>query len=307
MSKGTARNFTRNILLRLLVASVIAAALIVWQRNFLIDVYIRNQITAAGWAINGGIVILFAVGLIRLINLFRRYAGEEEDLNRFVANMQRQIEPTEGTDPASIIHVRYRLLRELHARRSPINQNVLAAALVGYESSFVSFPKFVNNVLILTGVFGTIVSLSIALIGASDMVRSTTELGGLNTVIHGMSTALSTTMTAILCYVFFGYFYMKLLDTQTHLMSRVEQITAVNLVPRFHVQPEMILQDFGTLVRTATALITRIENNQERFAEAAQMLKGLIADTQQRVSDTDARFNEIGALLREGFRLPDRE
>ena len=302
--KGTARNYTRGIIFQLLAVLVLSLAVLIWQRNFIYDVYVKNQLTAAGWIINGAILVLFAAGLARLVNLFRRYADEEQSLNRFVANIQRRIDPDEGVDPDAIILSRYSTLRELWSRRSPINQNVLASALIAYESSYVSFPKFVNNVLILSGVFGTIVSLSIALIGASDMVNSTTELGGLGTVIHGMSTALSTTMTAIVCYLFFGYFYLKLLDTQTHLVGRVEHVTTTLLMPRFQLQPEVVMQDFGEMVRATAGLVERMEQNQERFGEAAQMLKGLVADTQQRMSQLDKRFDDINRLLREGFRLP---
>ncbi len=302
--KGNTRNYSRGIIMQLLVITVLVVAVLIWQRNFLYDVYVKNQLTTAGWVINGAILALFVIGLARLINLFRRYADEEQSINRFVANMQRRVEPDEGVNPDAIILYRYTILRELWSRRSPINQNILASALIAYESSYVSFPKFVNNVLILTGVFGTIVSLSISLIGASDMVNSTTELGGLGTVIHGMSTALSTTMTAIVCYLFFGYFYMKLLDTQTHLVGRVEQVTTTLLMPRFQLQPEVIMQDFGEMVRATAGLVERMEHNQERFGEAAQMLKGLVADTQQRMSQLDKRFDQINQLLREGFRLP---
>jgi len=298
------RHYARGILIRLGVVALITLAILVWQRDFLYGVYFKNQVTSAGLAINAAILVLFISGMTRLIILFRRYAREEQALSRFVVNLQRQRDPDEGLQGNEIILSRYHTLSELYARRAPINQNVLAAALVAYESSYTSFPKFVNNILILSGVFGTIVSLSIALIGASDMVSSTTELGGLGTVIHGMSTALSTTMTAIVSYLFFGYFYLRLLDTQTHLVGRVEQVTTTVLMPRFQLQPEVVLQDFGEMVRATAALVQRMEHNQERFAEAAQMLKGLVADTQQRLGDVDKRFEQINKLLREGFRLP---
>ncbi len=86
--------------------------------------------------------------------------------------------------------------------------------------------------------FGTIVSLSIALLGASDVIRATTEMGGLDMIIHGMSTALSTTMTAIFTYLFFGYFYLRLMDAQTHVVSRIESATSRQLLPRFQIEPE---------------------------------------------------------------------
>ena len=158
----TRSHYSRNILLRMFLLTAIVVAVVVWQREFIMDIYIRNQITAVGWVINGGIAALFLSGLFRLIQLFLHYAREETALNRFLHNIQRDIEFTEGINPRTIISRRYKTLFELFERRTPINHGALASTLLAIESSHISFPKFVNNTLILTGVFGTIVSLSIA-------------------------------------------------------------------------------------------------------------------------------------------------
>jgi hypothetical protein len=199
--------YTRNILIQIAVLGAICVGIIFWQREFLYEVYFNHQVSNVGLVINGGIVALFLAGLSRLITLFLRYHREEQMLNRFILNVRQKVEPSQGVDTKSLIIQRYRTLLDLHNRRSQINHNALASTLLAGESSRNGFPRFVNSVLILTGVFGTIVSLSIALLGASDMIAAITEIEGLGTIIHGMSTALSTTMTAIVAYLFFGYFY----------------------------------------------------------------------------------------------------
>lgn len=301
------KNYTRNNLLQMAAVGFIVVVLIVWQREFLANIYFKNQITAAGLVINSGILILFGLGLVRMINLFRRYRSEERALNRFVRNLQRSAEPIDMVDKESMIADRYRMMRELYSRRAPINQNALAAALLASEASYASFPKFVNNILILTGVFGTIVSLSIALVGASDLLSASGNMEGLNTVIHGMSAALSTTMTAILCYLFFGYFYLKLTDTLTHIISRIEQVSATSLLPRFHIQPETVMQDFTDMVRATQSLVKGMQDTQASLHQTTEVLRELVGGTHERIARTDQRMDQIQGLLRVGFRLPDGE
>ncbi|MDH3689759.1 MAG: MotA/TolQ/ExbB proton channel family protein [Gammaproteobacteria bacterium] len=302
-NKNLRRQYCRNILIRLFIVAIVAIGLVIWQRDFLAGLYLRNQLTFVGWIVNGGILILFIGGLSRIAQLLYRYMGEEAALARFLTSLQRDIEPTEHIRSESLIGTRYGTLKQLYSRRSPINQNALAAAMVAEESSHLSLPKFVNNVLILTGVFGTIISLSIALLGASDMLGSATrEVGGLDTVIHGMSTALSTTMTAIFCYLIFGYFYLKLTDAQTYLIGRIEHITATYLVPRFVAQPESVLVDFSDLVRAATGLMERIEQAHERFAESANNLESVLRDFRRDQEISGVGLEQIGQLLDDGFR-----
>lgn len=305
-SRTVEHHYTRNILIQMLVVFSLLVAAVIWQRDFLTAVYLKNQITSVGWVINGGIVLLFITGLLRLVQLFVRYASEEEAINRFVSLLQRDLDPTHGLPVDSMIVERYDTLQELKSANAPIHHAALAATLVASESSQVSFPKFVNNVLILTGVFGTIVSLSIALLGASDMVRQSTEIGSLSTVIHGMSTALSTTMTAIVAFLFFGYFYLRLTDTQTYLVSRVEDVTATMLIPRFQIQPEAVMKDFSELIRAAAALNRKLDESQGRYAETAESLEEMIREYRAELRRNSAYFEQMIRLLREGFRLSDR-
>ena len=182
---------------------------------------------------------------------------EEAALSRFIHNADNRPdeELLEGVSANTMIGRRYATLLRLHDTRTPINQNALAATLVASESTRNSLPRFIHNILILTGVFGTIVSLSIALIGASDVLENAISATGMGMVIHGMSTALSTTITAIVCYVFFGYIYQRLTDAQTNLISGVEQVTTTYLMPRFQVQTDTVLYEFTGLIRALQGLI----------------------------------------------------
>ena len=65
------------ILIQLAALVVVCLLVALWQREFLAEVYLRNQLTQVGWFINGGIVLLFLCGMYQLVRLFISYSGEE--------------------------------------------------------------------------------------------------------------------------------------------------------------------------------------------------------------------------------------
>jgi len=297
--------YTRNILIQIGVVSLVVLGLIVWQRDILAQIYLNNQVSNLGIVINGAIISLFLAGLCRLVMLFFFYNSQEKMLNRFILNIRQNIEPSQGVDAQALVTQRYRTLLDLHSRRTEINHSALAATLMAGESSRVGFPKFVYHVLILTGVFGTIVSLSVALLGASNMITDITEISGLGVVIHGMSTALSTTMTAIVAYLFFGYFYLRLNDTQTYLISRIEDITATVLLPRFQVQQETVVKDFSDVIRAAAQLVMKLDASQEKYEQTADKLSEVLEQYQVEMQHNSQALEEVVQLLKVGFRLSE--
>ena len=147
-------------LLQLISGIAIVLILVMLNYSFLHAFYIENQETLAGPIINGFILLLFFTGLIRIIQGFRFYSREESALKRFRKNLTRDIdEPDEGISASSLIAERYRRIKELHKARTTIDQNALAATLVAQQSLKSSYPHFINNILILAGVFGTIIAL----------------------------------------------------------------------------------------------------------------------------------------------------
>ena len=300
-------NYSRNILFQFLMLSVLAGFLLLISHEFLLDFYLKNQATNTGYIVNGSIFGIFLLGISRIISLLLRYSREENALSRFIKNVDNEeLLPTERINKQSLIYNRYISVLEISKHNVAVNHSALASTLVATESTRLSLPRFISNILILTGVFGTIISLSIALLGASDIIDSADGISGMSIVIHGMSTALSTTATAIVCYLFFGYFYLKLTDVQTELLSGIEQATTLYIMPRFTYQTDSMLHEVGNLVKALHEAANTMATTQVDFAEAGRNLNELTGTYADRLNRLTTDIDEIKSLLRHGFRLsPD--
>ncbi len=298
-------HFSRNTLLLMLMITLLVGALLFWNRELVATIYFKAQLTSLGLIINGAILGLFSVGMLRMIMIFLSYTREESSVGRFLRNqeMEEVVEPLLNVSNSSIIARRYHTMEYLHEANTPAVQGALASSLLASESTRTSLPKFISNVLILTGVFGTIVSLSIALLGASDLLENAVNVSGMGLVIHGMSTALSTTMTAIICYLFFGYFYLKLTDAQTNLVSAIEQVTTTYLMPRFQLQTDSTLYEFAGLVRSLQALVKQMQVSQKTITKAELSLLEKVDRYHDRLDLQTQSLESINHLLRRGFRL----
>ena len=302
----TRRNFSRNMLFRLVFFGVIAVAILLANYGFINDLYLKNQLTPIGMIINGGIMLAFLLGLIKIISSLWYYMNEESALARFVRQFSGDdaARLLKGVNPKSIIARRYNIIRTLSERHAHINHSALASTLLADESMRTSFARYIGNILILTGVFGTIVSLSVALVGASSLLESAQDTGSMGLVIHGMSTALSTTITAILCYLFYGYFNLKLGDAQTHMLSGVEEVTSVYLLPKYSRDSESMLQEVSGLVHSLREAAGAMLAIQQEYAQAGSRLNEVAVELGQQMSASTENIDSIKQLLRDGFRLP---
>ena len=297
-------SYSRSILFQFLTLSLLSGFLLLLNHEFLFNFYISNQPTNTGYIVNGSILLLFLIGIVRIVLLLLRYSREENALARFIKNVQdTQKLPTERINKKSLIHNRYQSVLEISKHNVAVNHSALASTLVATESTRLSLPRFISNILILTGVFGTIISLSIALLGASDIIDSADGISGMSIVIHGMSTALSTTSTAIVCYLFFGYFYMKLTDVQTELLSGIEQATTLYIMPRFTYQTDSMLHEVGNLVKALREAAGAISRTQDDFSEAGRNLSNITNTYNDRLTRLGDDIDDIKSLLRDGFRL----
>ena len=287
---------------------VVAAVIILIALNFelIYPFYFENQLTNIGIAINSTILGLLIIGLGNIFYNLLRYRREEATIAAFVYNVD-SLKPDlmEGLPAESVVAKRHVTMRSIQKANGEINHGALAAMLNADEATHFGLIRYINNILILTGVFGTILSLSIALLGASDLIDSAdASLGGMGLVISGMSTALSTTITAIVAYGLFGYFYTRLNDVQTHFLSGVEHLTSVYLLPQFVHSGDDILHKMGDLIKSVIFATDNLKKTQQLYHESAVTLQQTIDANQQQIDNLNHEMEAIKQILREGFRLP---
>ena len=270
--------------------------------------------------LNGIIVALFGLGLVRLYAGFRHYERQERQVEHFLRRRAEGASCAEALPPPdepSLLRERWEAIAELHARGGPVDHGALSAITVAGESLQQAFPRFVNNVLILTGVFGTVSSLIFALVGAGDVLQAAAPDAGMGLLLLGMNTALTTTATAIVCYFFFTFFFHRFTDLQTWLLGRVERAVLLHMVPDFSFETEtvnrqakLLLEDVRGLVAEVRAGLDGIEGAVARQGDAgrdvAARLEALTAAQAERGRQGEATLERLAGLERtlvEGFRL----
>ncbi len=304
------KRFLTSLSSQILIHLAIAVGLIIigiaWNFDFIYSFYFENQQTQTGIIINSAIVALFFLGMLNIVYHLVRYRQEEKAIAGLVNNIESlKTDLIDGLPGDSIVAKRYWTLRSIQKANGEINHSALAAMLTADEGTKFGLIRYINNILILTGVFGTIVSLSIALLGASDLIDSAAgSLGGMGLVIHGMSTALSTTITAIVSYVLFGYFYTRLNDVQTHFLSGVEQLTSIYLLPQFVPANDEIVHKVSDLIKSVVFVTNNMKKTQEIYHASAGALQETINMNREQIENLSSELEDIKSILREGFRLP---
>jgi hypothetical protein len=270
--------------------------------------------------LNGGILILFFLGIMALYRGVKHYARQEAQISEF---MERRAEGypsaqvlAEFDDP-SLLKERYLTIQELFEGGGPVDHGAIASIMLAGESLQLSFPRFVNNVLILTGVFGTVSSLIFALIGATEVLQNAAPGSGMGLLLLGMNTALTTTATAIICYFFFTFFFHRFTDLQTWVVSRLERAALMYMVPDFAYETEVVNRQTKLLVEDVKKLVTEMreslsgitgavthldESAKVRHAQGLEMIARQDAQT-GKLAESLAELAELRRVLVEGFRL----
>lgn len=274
-----------------------------WVGNFFQTTH-TGQVGQLGPILNGLILLLFLLGLVRIVLLLLSYAREQGALSQFIQRMHDKVaNPTYNMAQHSLIVARFTAVRQITEQHMPVDQGALASTLAASQSTRFTLIRFVHNTLILAGVFGTIVSLSVALVGAAGLLDSPDSLEKMGTIIGGMSLALSTTITAIICYVFYTYFHLRLQDTRTQLLANIEDVTARYILPQFRTVEGNLMHDVSVLTSELRMAAESIAQIQQRFLKAGDRLQVAVDDLQNSIGSGSQDIRVIRDSLREGFRL----
>ncbi len=270
--------------------------------------------------LNGIIFLLFLLGVAQLFRAIKHYQVQEMQISDYMKRRQEgewSAEIFDSPHAQGLLADRYRTIRDLFNGGGPVDHGAISAIMVAEESLHQSFPRFVNNVLILTGVFGTVSSLIFALVGAGDVLQASSPDAGMGLLLLGMNTALTTTATAIVCYFFFTFFYHRLNDLQTWVFSQVERAALVYMVPEFTYEPDAINRQTKLLVNDVKLLVNEMRDGlggieealrQPRQEQASELDQAMLESMNKQNSNLEESLNRLEALrtaLIAGFRLDD--
>ena len=302
------------MLTSLALVLVAVAGICAWRWDLVRSIYFIDAKTVI---LNGIIFLIFISGLAYLIRAYAHCRFEEKQVETFIREKETGTFSPESLPPTALITRRYETVRELHQRRVPIHHGALAAIMAAEESLHQSYPRFVNNVLILTGVFGTIVSLIFALVGATSILGTADPGKGMEVMLLGMNTALTTTATAIVCFFLFTYFYHRMTDIQNYLFGRLEEAVLVHIVPEFAFDTEAIQYKTEQLIRELRQLVAELRKGADtiqgslegidRHNEATlQKAEAMIGKQDHQLDKTETlliKLEKIKEVLVDGFRL----
>jgi len=295
---------SRQILVQMAVvlalAVIVAVLVFLWKIDAVAGVLFGDP---RPLILNGVVLLLFALGIWQLFREVRHYERQETQITEFMARRAEGY-PTDQVlaefDEPSLLIERYATIKELFGGGGPIDHGAISAIMLAGESLHLSFPRFVNNVLILTGVFGTVSSLIFALIGATDVLQTAVPGSGMGLMLLGMNTALTTTATAIVCYFFFTFFFQRFTDLQTWVVSRLEHAALLYMVPDFSFEPDVVNHQTKLLVEDIRNLVAEMHQGLGGFEGAVTRLDEA---ARARQDDSLARLDELRNVLVEGFRL----
>ena len=285
---------------------ILIAGLILFFKEPIATFYLNSGISDTGFIINSIIIVLFLVGMIRILMTLFRYIQEHHAVLKMADLLKNETaNPTSRMGDSSLILQRYKSVQWVTKQGAPVNQAAMASSFNATENTRLTAIRFVHSTLILAGVFGTVVSLSMALIGAAGLLGTPEGVKEMGTIVGGMSSALSSTITAIFCFFIFAYFYMRLNDSRIQLLTNIEDVTSLYMLPKVsHTEESMVRQVTG-LTNALNDAANKLIAVEHTFMNAGLTLQNAVNDLHGQISEGSVK--EIKDLIRKGFHLSEPE
>jgi len=300
------KNSAKSTLIQIVIFLIAIAVLILINKNAIANLYTSGEISKTGMIINAIIIGLFLLGMLRIVTVLFRYISEHQILLKLVELLKENAaNPSARIGENSLAAQRYKAVSWVSKQGAPINQAAMAASTNATENSRLTVIRFVHSTLILAGVFGTVVSLSMALIGAAGLLNSPEGVKEMGTIISSMSSALSSTVTAIVCFFIFAYFYLRLNDSRIQLLSSLEDVTSLYLLPKITHTEDAMVGQVTELTKALNSAADKLLVVEQTFIAAGEKLQQAVNDLQGQVSNSS--LEEIKDLIRKGFHLSEPE
>lgn len=302
------KSSANSTLIQVVVFLIAIAALLLIKKDAISHLYTSGEISKTGMIINGIIIGLFIVGMFRIIMVLFRYINEDNVILKLVSFLKENANNPISRLPEKTIAVqRYKAVKWVTKQGAEVNHAAMAASTNASESSRLTLIRFVHSTLILAGVFGTVVSLSMALIGAAGLLNSPEGVKEMGTIISSMSSALSSTVTAIVCFFIFAYFYLRLNDARIQMLTHIEDMTSLYLLPKLskkHTEDSMI-NEVGELAAKLNMAADRLVQVEHTFIQAGERLQLAVDSLQGKIQSNS--LDDIKDLIRKGFHLSEPE
>lgn len=286
------------------VTLALFAGLLYWQRAILAEVYWGPLATQLGLVVNGVIGVLFLVALAQAFYLLFAYIRE----GRAIALFEEQVDfglTEAGIESlsGSLIVQRYRVLQQGQSQLALPQQATLSAILLSQEMARLGLIRLIQSLLILLGVFGTVASLSLALVGASDLLSFPQNEGSISLVIHGMATALSTTMTAIAAYLVLTLIFSRLVASQSSVCRQIELLTLRRLLPLVSREGGNLIHILALRLKDLNGIAIALAEVQDRLVPHLEAMRHERQVQNENSKELMEVLQSVDKTLRKGFRL----
>lgn len=300
------KNSAKNTVFQIVLFLIIVAGLILFYKESIAEFYLESGISKTGLVINSIIIALFVIGMVRILMTLFRYINEHQAVLKMISYLKDEVSnPSTRLPEDSLIVKRYKAVQWVAKQGGKVNQAALASSCNAAENTRLTAIRFVHSTLILAGVFGTVVSLSMALVGAAGLLSSPEGVKEMGTIVSGMSSALSSTITAIVCFFIFAYFYLRLNDSRIQLLNNIENVTSLYMLPKVAQSESSMVHKVAELTKSLNDAADRLLQVEHTFMNAGLTLQNAVNDLHGQVSNSS--LNEIKELIRKGFHLSEPE